>query len=134
MKSESAIRAKFKRLNVKSSNTKLWEDVHENIRSKVEQQIKMVDGEIKILFALIDASYWWILTNHRLILSENDFIRYFNLDEIDKVEPNQIFEGEVSKQECSELNLYLDNGRVDLKLEQNTWHAIYNILKFVISK
>ena len=134
MKSASTIRAKFKRLNVNATNTSLWEEVNEEIKNKVKQQIQLVEGETKILFVLINSSYWWILTDQRLILNRRNLINYFNLRDIKKVEPKRLFEGEVSKQECSELDLYVNDQQIRLKLEESTWYAIYNILKSVTSK
>jgi len=133
MKSESVIKAKFRRLNISTSNTCLWGEVSQDIRNELDKQILMIEEEKKIFLVFTNSSYWWVLTNQRLILKDNDTVSYFNLDDINKVEPKSIFERGASKQECSELSLNVKDREIQLRLEENTWHAIYNILKFVIN-
>lgn len=132
MKSDSVIRAKFRRLNISTANTNLWQDVTENIKNEVDRQVQMVEGEIKIILVFLNPTYWWILTNQRLILNKKQVIHCFNLTDIKKVEPKKLFEGDVSKKECAELDLNINDRKTRLKVEENTWQGVYNILKFVI--
>lgn len=134
MKSVSAIKAKFNRLNISARNTNLWDDISESIKANVKSKIQLTEREIKVLFVQLDSFNWWLLTNERLILFGNEKVNYINLTDIEKVEPKKMFDGVVSKQECSTLEVYIQGKSIELALEDNTWHAIYNLLKFVISR
>lgn len=132
-KSSSVVEAKFRRFKINSKNTKLWKEVSEDVKSEITKEIKILDSEVKVLYFFENSSYWWLLTNQRLILSIEDAISYFNLEDIIKVEPTRVFENDVSKQNNCQLTLCFEDNKFELVVEKGTWHAICNILKFIIN-
>ncbi|GAB2580302.1 hypothetical protein [Spirosoma areae] len=133
MKTISAVKAKFSRLNIKASHTKLWVEMSEEKRDFVVRNTELLIEEAIILCFFPNTSYWWALTNMSLILYENGNVSYFYLSEIENIEVKEIFNNEKTKQDCVNLDIHLPNNNIKLKVEENTWHAIYSILKFVIN-
>lgn len=131
MKSPSIIEAKFLRSKTQSSFTKLWKEGSQGDKDLILNNVNLLVDEIAIIYFLPNQTYWWLLTNKRLIISDNQHTGYISLAEVKKVEPKEIFEGRVSKSENTDLNLYLNNKEIKLKVEQQTWPAIYEVLKFI---
>ena len=133
MKSQSAIEAKFIRLNVKASSTKLFADLNSAIQKSIKQSIPLLDDEKIVLCYVPQKEYWWAITNCRLILSENHQYNIIDFEDIESIEANDIFDNDVTKQDCTRLELKVHYKYINLEVEKGTWHLIYNIIKFVIN-
>jgi hypothetical protein len=131
MKSISAIQAKFLRLKVKTDSTNLFEEMGEKNKNIFSENIEPLAEEVMVICFFSSISYWWVLSNLRLIIKENNRINYISLSEIKNIELNEIFNNEIKKQDCLNIDLSLQSSKIKLKVEENTWHAIYNIMKFV---
>lgn len=69
----------------------------------------------------------------KIIINKNNRNISIQLSEIRNVEINGIIDDEVSEQNCRSLDLDIsDSESVKLILESGTWHAMYNIFKFVV--
>jgi len=133
MKKKSVIEAKFLRLQVNTPSTKLFKDLGDKEKRFFDEHTVLLPNEEIILSFFPHISYWWALSNVRLILFDGNEINYFLLSEIEKLGLNEIFENQTGKEDCSIVELEFTNKIISLKIEKNTWHAIYNLLKFVIS-
>lgn len=133
MKSISTVRAKFLRSKIKAKFTVLFEDMDEIDKNFIIKNISLLNKETLILVFFPQKSYWWTLSNSRLIINNNSILHYLTLSEIEKVEINEIFEGTSTKESFITLSLIHNNESIKLRVEENTWHIIYNIIKFVIN-
>jgi len=134
MKSVSAIKAKFNRFNLKSSFTKIFEQLNENEQYILSINIKLIEEEEIIICFCPNQCYWWVLTNFRIIINDNHRTNYVLLSDIKNIDMKDIFNDRVDKFTCKILNFNMKNEEnVDLSVEFNTWHAMYNIFKFVIN-
>lgn len=104
MKSISAIQAKFLRSKVSTIHTKIWNDTNTIIQNRIIRAINVLTDELFVL-CFFNESYWWVITNKRLIISDGDEIKYLPLSSIDKVDILHILNGEVTKQEAQTLFL-----------------------------
>ncbi len=104
-------------------------------QEEVLSLIKLQPDESVILGYKEGKSYWWILTNLKLILKNGKSLDYFDLDNIEKVEVNQVFENETSKKEVSRLELKTKNEEVvELKVELGLWTTLYDLFLFIVKK
>lgn len=133
MKSNIAVRAKFLRLGVKAKYTLLFEEMDKVDKNIISNHLKLLSEESIILVFYSDKSYWWALTNSRLIIESNSLTDYLILSEIEKIKMEEIFEGTSTKASYNTLTLVYHNENIKLRVEENTWYAIYNILKFTIN-
>lgn len=132
MKSPSVIEAKFLRSKTQASFTKLWKEVNQGDKELILNNVNLLVDEAIIIYFLPNQTYWWLLTNKRLIIADNQHVTYVPLAEVKRVEAKEIFEDRVSKSENTNLSLYfLNDGELKLKLEQQTWPVIYEVLKFI---
>lgn len=132
MKSVSTIQAKFLRLNVKADFTKLFGEIDMKSQNVIKVKSQFLPNEVATLCFFPDDSYWWVLTTSRIIMFENNNIKFVFLEEINSIEPKEIFANKATKRNSTNLDLSLKNGNdIKLRVERNTWHAVYSILKFV---
>lgn len=132
MKSVSSIRSKYLRLNVKGLYTKLYEQISDVDRDFLFDNLSLLGDEKILVTYLADRDYWWVITNVRLIACEKGRQLAFRLNNIKQLELREIFGGSSSKEENSIIDLLVMDTPIKLKVETGTWHAIYNILKYVI--
>lgn len=131
--STSTIVAKIKRLDIKGFSTKFFDKLDFNIREVIDNNIELHNNEKFILCYYLNTDYWWVITNLRLLINENEQTESYLFDSIKTVEVKDIFEGGISNQECDRLQLILQNGQEkNLNLENNTWFSILNLLKFLL--
>ena len=95
--------------------------------------IELLSDETAIICFIPNDTYWWVLTDERLIVKESQ-ITYLKFQEINSIELSEIFEGEQSKSELASIDITTASSKFKLKVEKGSWHVIYNILKFLISK
>ncbi|HAR72105.1 MAG TPA: hypothetical protein DCR77_01660 [Flavobacteriaceae bacterium] len=131
----STIVAKIKRLDIKGGATNFFDKLDFNIREVIENNIELHNDEKFILCYYLNTDYWWVITNLRLLISENEQIESYLFDSIKTVEAKDIFERGISNQECDRLQLILQNEQEkNLNLENNTWFSVLNLLKFLLNK
>ena len=134
MENTSIIKAKFIRLKVKADCTKLFNEFGEIERGIINEKIDYLSNEEPIFSFYSGIDYWWVVTNFRLIISGNNTTSFIIFEEVKSVQLNEIFENDVKKTECKNIEIKLVNEEeVKLRVEENTWYAIYNILKFLCS-
>lgn len=131
MKTASTIAAKFLRSKSHADLTKLWKESSENIKNAISKVIVFNNDETPIITFDLNTNYWWVLTNQRLIVKDSQGLKKIDFKEIKAVEIKKIIEGNVSKSECSSIQLKVNNNYMDLELEKGTWPIIINILRFV---
>ncbi|WP_109699359.1 hypothetical protein [Chitinophaga deserti] len=135
LKKKSIIEAKFLRNRREAKYTLLWSEMASIEQEEVLSLIKLQPDESVILGYKEGKSYWWILTNLKLILKNGKSLDYFDLDNIEKVEVNQVFENETSKKEVSRLELKTKNEEVvELKVELGLWTTLYDLFLFIVKK
>jgi len=133
MKSISVIKAKFNRFKLKSNLTKLFEQLNETEKNLLASNIEFNKDEEIIICFIPNYHYWWILTNFKIIINDNQQTNYVFLNNIDNIDIKDILSTQVNKLNCEILHLNTKTGEsIDLTVELNTWHAMYNILKFAI--
>ena len=134
MKKLSVINAKIIRLNLKAEHTKIFSELDEIGKDIVNKNIDYVNNEESVFCFFSTSIYWWVITNFRIIISENNIITYIYLDEIQNVHLNDIFENEIMKEECDSIDIkFKDGSEKKLNVEKKTWYAVHNLLKFLIS-
>ena len=134
MKKTSVIIAKIRRLNLNSESTTLFYELEEVKRKFVEKSIEFIYEEEPIFCFFFKTDYWWVITNFRIIVSENYSISYHFFEEVKSIHLKDIFENEIIKEECENIEIKLENGdEVKLNVEKKTWHSVYNLVKFLIS-
>jgi len=133
MKSSSIIQSKFLRSRTSAVQTKIWSFMEDDRKKTITEGIELLLGEEIILCFFPDQTYWWLLTNLRLIINEDSQLSYIQLSEVEKVDLRQIFENNISKYENESIVLYTVDGEISLKLEKLTWPIIYEVLKFATS-
>lgn len=133
MKSVSAIEAKFLRKGVSTHLTKLWKEMDEPTKQIILDKVNLHSAEFVILNYFPNTAYFWILTNNRLIVINEDKFQYLPISEIKKVELSEIFDNQVSKQQNTGIHILINDEYIRLSLEPDTWPIIYDILKFVTS-
>jgi len=131
MKTVSTVEAKFKRSGIKSQATKLWRETDHSIRDLILEKAHLQLNEEPIINYYRNPLFWWLLTNERLLIFNTDDVVFYNLADITKVELKALFEGNVEKQDCTSVHIYVKDRYIDLDLENGTWPIIYNILRFV---
>ena len=132
MKKISVINAKIRRLNLKAEYTKFFNELGKNEKEIIEKEVVYINDEEPIFCFFSKIEYWWVITNLRIVICENNIVTYNPFEEIIQVQLNDIFEGEISKEECQNLEINLRNGEeIKINVEKNTWYAIYNIIKFL---
>ncbi len=134
MKSQTSIESKFQRSKNKGKLTKLWKDIPANLQSFILTSISLDSVEVPIIIFYDDINNWWLLTSKKIFISQKNKNFAINLFEIDNVELKKIFDGEVSKDKNSAVQILVKNVYFDLDVEQGTWPLVYDILRFVISK
>lgn len=134
MKSISSIKAKFLRSKIETPSTNLFDNISSEYKSNICERIDLCENEDIIIYTYLSMSYWWVLTNLRVIINEDGKITYVNLADLVNVEPKEIFESSVSKLKGKSIDLILKDGDMKIYLESGTWNSIYNILKYVISQ
>lgn len=131
----STIAAKIKRLNIKGVSTKFYHELDPNFRVIIGSSIDLLNDEQFVFCYYLNADYWWVITNLRLLVSENEVVNSYSFDSIKSVEAKDIFEEGVTNQECNRLQLTLQSGQEkNLNLENNTWFSVLNLLKFLLHK
>lgn len=133
MKNVTSVRAKYLRLNLETKSTQLFEEVNEVDRKKILEKVELLENEVIIISFIKDFNYWWVITNLRLIVLENNSIDYFDFQNIAKVKLNEIFNGNKEKQECMNIDFVYQDNTLKIEVEENTWHGVFNILKFMIN-
>lgn len=133
--STAIIVAKIKRLNIKGVSTKLYDEFDTDFKKIIDNSIDLRNDEQFILGYCFNTNYWWIITNFRLLVKENDLINNYFFDNIKSVEAKDIFEKGISNEECNSLQLTLQSGKEkSLIVENYTWFSVLNLLKFLLYK
>ncbi len=92
------------------------------------QKIDMLEGT-----HYLNADYWWVITNLRILVCENELVDSYLFDNIDSIRVDDIFVSGVSNSECNRIQLILDSGQViNLNLEYHTWGSVASLLQFLI--
>lgn len=129
MFSISAIKGKFERSQINFHKTFLWEKISSSQKQKISTHLRI--DEIGIIYYEESESYSWLLTNERIIiLNEN----WYSLSDLIKVDFINIKINASEKISNRELTLFTNSIQFKLFLEENSWHVIYNIFKFIIDK
>ncbi len=132
MKTVSSIESKYLRFGLVTAFTRLVKEMSDEDRDMITKNIQFLSNEIPVLCFFPNNEYWWILTTSRLILNENKKTTFISFDNIKQVTLSDIINDKIEKRNCKTVHLVLKNDLVlNLNVEQNTWHAVYNILKFV---
>lgn len=129
MFSISAIKGKFKRCGIDFRKTFLWEETSSSERQKFSTDLRV--DEIGIIYYGESVEYFWLLTNERIIISNEKF---YNLSDLIKVDFVNIKETPSEKISNRELTLFTNTIQFKLFFEENSWHVFYNIFKFIIDK
>jgi len=123
------IESKFLRSRLTTNKTYLWKDVNEDTAKQILSLVELQDAESIILLFYDSKMKFWVLTNLRLITSEEPIV----LQDIHRVDIIDILESHENKMNGNHINIYLKNGeRTILEVEVGTWHVMYSILKFII--
>lgn len=134
MKKLSVIEAKFKRLNINTNFTKLFNELDDIQKGIIIEETNFIDEEKPAFAFFYNTNYWWSVTNHRLIIYQDTIITNIFFEEIKNVELKEIFEEEIRKEDCEVINIILFNkSEVKLKVEKNTWFSVYNMFLFLCS-
>lgn len=121
----NAIEGKFRRNKVEFKNTFLFKEMPINIQNI------LVDNEICIIYYTNSINYSWFLTNQNLIIpSEIDI----SLSSLKKIDFLNIKENPNEKLMNKELDLFTENFKFSITVEEKSWPLIYNIFKFIINK
>jgi hypothetical protein len=132
MKNISTIKAKFTRLRVSAECTKLFNEFDEQTRKIINEKIDYLRDEEAIFSFYYGIDYWWVVTNFRLIIVDRNTTFSIIFEDIKSIQLNEIFEKDVKKMECKNIEMILANEEeVELRVEENTWYAVYNIFKFL---
>ena len=131
MKSPKTIEAKFRRSKIETKLTKLWIDASSHMQLTVLKEIALNDSETPIILYFVNESQWWVITNERIFVRQINEITFINLSDIERVELKKLFEGEVEKNKCTSVQLFVKNQYWDFNLEAGTWPLIYEILRFM---
>ncbi|MDQ0593693.1 hypothetical protein QFZ37_002062 [Chryseobacterium ginsenosidimutans] len=92
----------------------------------------MDNSEYCILYYIDPTIHSWFLTNKKLIQPNiNSSIDLSMLQRIDFI---NIRENPSEKTINRELNLFTENSRINLTVEEKSWPLIYSIFKFIINK
>jgi hypothetical protein len=129
MFSISAIKGKFERSEIDFRKTFLWEKISFSEKQKFSTDLKV--DEIGIIYYTESPEYFWLLTNERIIISNEKF---YNLSDLIKVDFVNIKANPSEKISNRELTLFTNSIQFKLFLEENSWHVFYNIFKFIIDK
>jgi len=120
-----AIEGKFKRSEIILKNTFLFKQKPTDISFDLD------NDEYCILY-YIDSTESWFLTNKNLIFP---FVRVsVDLSSLVKVDFSNIKENPSHKLINKRLDLFMENKKINIMVEEKSWHLIYNIFKFIISK
>ncbi|SUX48480.1 hypothetical protein [Chryseobacterium indoltheticum] len=120
-----AIEGKFKRSEIILKNTFLFKQKPTDISFDLD------NDEYCILY-YIDSTESWFLTNKNLIFP---FVRLsVDLSSLVKVDFSNIKENPSHKLINKRLDLFMENKKINIMVEEKSWHLIYNIFKFIISK
>ncbi len=125
----SVIKAKFKRNASELKYTFLWEVAPEDLKLKIKDKID-IGEEPLIIFNNRLENTLWCLTNKRIFVSNN--FDYIYIDDLTKVDILDIKNNPNNKKYSTELVLYTDKKNINLIVEKNSWHIVYNLLKFII--
>jgi hypothetical protein len=131
MKNKKIIEAKFKRFNLNISKTKLWEDLTDDNKEMLLDNCRLNPNERPIIVFQLK-SYNWILTSEHLIINENGSFTYYLLTKIDGIKVADFSNTQTSKQEFSTIEMVYQGDNIGISIEPGTWHAISNILKFMV--
>ncbi len=129
MFSISAIKGKFERSGIDFRKTFLWEKISSSEKQKISTDLKV--DEKGIIYYTESAEYFWLLTNERIIISNEKF---YNLSDLIKVDFINIKANPSEKMSNRELTLFTNSTQFNLFFEENSWHVFYNIFKFIIDK
>lgn len=129
IKNINIVKSKFNRIKQDFFKTDLFENFDKNLQLQINDSILFLEQEIPVLGHYPSNNNYWLLTDIRLIT--NDYIIF--LDEIEIINIPEIFDEGRTNSECESLEIVKKKSDIyTLKLEKLTWHAIFNVLNFVI--
>lgn len=131
MKNPNIIKAKFLRSGNKGKLTKPWETTDTFTKNTILGKIELEPNEVQIICFYSNAN-GWLLTSKKIWIFTDNLTTWYSLDEIEKVELKKLFNGEVNKLECKDVQLYTKSECIDLVVEIQTWPIIFSILQFAI--
>jgi hypothetical protein len=135
MISKKSVEAKYRRSGILPKKTWLWVDMPEHERHEAQKHVQLLADESFIISYYKSGEYILFLTTQRIITIKSNKIDSYSYTSIKDVKLEEIFSGEKSKQENDVINVCLNSGEVvDIMVEVGTWHALYSILKLVISQ
>jgi hypothetical protein len=133
MKSISSIEAKFLRLNLNVKFTKLWKLSSTEEKNFFMSNIKLSENEKIILWFYPNPTFYWILTNYRLVVYHETNFRYFSLSEIKISNLLEVYPNGITLQDTDNLSIIYREQQYKIPIEKGIWHAIYNIFNFILS-
>lgn len=121
-----AIEGKFKRNKEILNNTFLFKKNPINILNSLD------NDEHCILYYIDSTVNCWFLTNKNLVLPNMNF--NINLSLLKNVDFINIKENPSEKLINKEIDLFTEDRRITLAVEEKSWPLIYSIFKFIINK
>jgi hypothetical protein len=134
MLSISAIEAKYKRAMLNVTDTFLWSDMSNDQKDAISTQVELALGERVIIYYCKSLDYWWVITNQRLIISDNKTLSFCPFEMIIKVDFPGAEKIEANKKGIDSVNIVLSGGYSKLVFVENTtWHFFYDLLRVLSS-
>lgn len=126
----SIVKAKFKRNANKLKHTFLWELAPGDIKNKILNKMD-ADEEPLIIFSDPSEDALWCLTNKRIFVSNT--YNFFYINDLIKVDFLDIKNNPNNKINSTELALFTEKEIINLIVERNSWHILFNLFQFIIA-
>ena len=107
----------------------MFEELKPSVQDLISITVDFIENELPIV-CYFTTSYWWILTTSRLVINEDQKLSYYSLSKLKNITPYDPFMDERRKKEFQTLEINFKDEVLRLKVEQGTWHGIFNMLNF----
>lgn len=120
----SILEAKFRRSKLDLDYTKLWKSLDISKQNLILENINLSVNETPVVTLFMKNTEWWLISDKK-VYNYNNSLDIIHLDAILKIEISK----DIKIHNENYLNIYYDEKRLPLKLEQKSWIIIIEILK-----
>lgn len=128
------VEAKFLRAGIKAHKTFIWKDADINLQKEIVSEFPSLNTD-DIIIVYKDRTKLLLLNKEGIVKRENNSVEYLMYLNIDKIFPYKQSEEIFNKNQINTLTLILkDSKEKAIPVEEGTWHAIFNIIKWIINQ